>query len=174
MKKFLLLILCICLSGLQGFCAQENEIRTSAKTCKKPEINELFVKNFGHRAITYNAIGLTKEQIAQKEIIDAKRFEAISPMYEQLDDEVFNLRKLRASNAGNRQIKRQAKVVKKLRKSIDKVDKKYDREFQKCLTSLQKAKFHDIQRLHRRDIMLKINDADSKYYDKNLPIFGQE
>jgi len=174
MFRILLVIIILITTLHQSYGSDANALRTTAKTCTKPDVNELFIRNYGHRQITYNAVGLTKEQVAQKEAIDAKRFEDLQPKYEYLDNEVFTLRKLRASNAKKSQIKKQEYTVKKIRKNIDKIDKKYDKEFMSCLTSLQKAKYRDIQRLHRRDIYLKINDADSKYYDEGMPIFGQE
>lgn len=171
MKNFLIFILLL-FATHSVFAA--NIDRTTGTTCTRPQVNELFMKNHAHRAITYNVINLTSEQSERKGILDKNRYEELQPYFEQLDREVFILRKLKTGKASDSSINSQKRLVKKIRKQIEKIDKKYDKEFEKCLTREQRAKYHEVKRLERRDIMHKINDYDNKYYDKNMPIFGQE
>ncbi|MCI1274294.1 MAG: hypothetical protein LKG27_07685 [Clostridiaceae bacterium] len=172
MKKIVLYLI-LTLLVMPSVCAKQIESRTNAKTCTQPEMSEVFRMEHAQRAVTYNVLNLTDSQIQTKNKIDQTRYNALQPQFDQLDQELFVLRKLEAGNASKQAIKKQKKVVKNLQKNIEKTDAKYDKEFKNSLSREQRSKYKDVRRLENRDLKRKMHETKDPYYDKNMRVFGE-
>lgn len=104
------------------------------------------------KCVLYNALNLTCEQAKCKEELEKKKVQKMSevlPAYYSAND---CLKKLEAANAPKKELKKQRKEVKKLEKQIEDIDECFQKEFKKHLTSLQKSKYNEIERLQKREI----------------------
>lgn len=173
MKKVILYLLLTFLIVPSAF-AKSVQSRTSAKTCTQPAISDVYKIEHARRAITYNVLNLTDSQVQTKNKIDENRYKALQSKFEQLDQELFVLRKLQAGDASKSAIRKQQKTVKNIQKSIENVDKKYDKDFKKSLTREQRSKYHEVKRLENRDLKRRMNETKDPYYDKNMRVFGEE
>lgn len=102
--------------------------------------------------VLYNALNLTCEQAKCKEELETKKMQEMQNVLPELYSAQDCLKRLETANAPNREIKKQRKVVKKIEKKIDNIEKSYEKEFKKHLTSVQKSKYHEIERLQKREI----------------------
>lgn len=117
------------------------------------------------RATIYNALNLTDEQIQKREELLRENNPIFEQKFDLLLKESFKLRALEEGNAPEREIACQKRVVKNIKKDIDKLFSCENKEFQKCLTRLQRSKFKEIQRLEKRDYKREAHQKD--YYKSN-------
>lgn len=129
------------------------------------EYKRLINRINNEREVIYNALNLTDEQVEFRE----NMLQEDAPIYEQKFDvfmkESFKLKALEEANASESEILEQKRVVKKSKKDIEKFFKKENKKFKKCLTSLQRAKFREIQHLEKHDFKKEAKQKD--YYKSN-------
>lgn len=173
LMKFNNKLLLICILGL--FCitqVQAIEIQTSCYTKSeieapqdalryKQHVNNLHAK----RAVIYNALDLSDEQIATREAIIKENSQIYEAKFNELIKESYTLKSLKVANADTSIINQQKKVVKNLKKEIDELIKTEDKEFKKSLTREQRSKFSMIAKLERNDFKAISHQKD--YYKSN-------
>lgn len=123
------------------------------------------------RCVVYNALNLTCEQAKIKDDLDKAKIQEMSEILPVLYKEQDCLKTLKANNAKKSEIRKQERNVKKIEKQIDKIDKRYEKEFKKHLTGLQKSKFHNIERLQKRDLK-KCNKGECRELPKGMRPFA--
>jgi len=127
------------------------------------------------RATVYNALNLTEEQVKTREELLAKNAKVYDEKFEKLFTESSKLKTLKESNAAEKEIQAQKKVVKALKKDINNLVNKENKEFKKCLTREQRAKFNTIKKLERESCQ-KAAKHRVDYHKKNpqMSVFGTE
>ena len=130
------------------------------------EYKKLIDRMQHERATIYNALNLTDEQIQKREELLRENNPIFEQKFDLLLKESFKLSALEEGNAPEREIVCQKRVVKNIKKDIDKLFSCENKEFQKCLTRLQRSKFKEIQRLEKRDYK---REAPQKDYYKSNP-----
>lgn len=92
-----------------------------------------------------NVLNLTPAQICKIRQIEEHRMEEITPVVDDFIVKKEELKKLQTNP--KKDIKAVKKEMDRLTKCIRKICKKYDREFEKLLTSEQKSKYKMVQKL---------------------------
>lgn len=124
------------------------------------------------RAIFYNALNLSDEQIKKRE----EFLQANSAIYEQkfqeLKKESLKLKVLQSAGASERDIFCQKNVVRKVKNEIDNLLRQENKAFKKCLTRDQRAKSSMINKLVRLECKRKLYCKN--YYKSNpqMKYFG--
>lgn len=133
---------------------------------------EFIKKVQNERAVVYNALNLTDEQIKVREELFQKNNPCYEKKFEELIKESYKLKALKCANASECDILKQKKVVKGLKKGINNLSRKEDREFRKILSHDQRAKYSMIKKLERKEYKAAAHQKD--YYKSNprLPHFG--
>ena len=141
MKKALILAsLCLFVSCPVGFTA-ENEISpeteiTSTVIHNGDYTSQLLEKIKAERSTIYNSLNMTPLQLAEKDVIDVKRYNDLEPQIKKL---CLNRKKLKdlqtAKSSDKSTIKSTQKDIESARQEIKHISNKYDREFKKILTS---------------------------------------
>lgn len=118
------------------------------------------------RAVVYNALNLTDCQIKKREELLKKHAPEYKEKYESLKHEASKLKTLKMSNAEEKEITKQKRVVKNIKKDILNLQKKETNEFKKYLTRAQRAKYNEIQKLQKKDAK---KDCCKKDFYKSNP-----
>ena len=117
------------------------------------------------RAVVYNALDLTDEQIKTKEDCAALNAQIYETKFNELIKESYTLKALTLANVDSCEINQQKKIVKNLRQEIDKIFREEDKTFKKCLTREQRSKYSMIKKLERKDYKASKHSKD--YYKSN-------
>ena len=125
-----------------------------------------------NREVVYNALNLSDEQIRARENLTLESSKMYDEKFHTMLKESLKLKTLKTANASNKEIHAQEKIVKHIKKDIDKTLKFEDKSFKKILTHDQKSKYSMIRKLERRDYKASKNPKD--YYKSNpkMPRFG--
>lgn len=187
MRKNLILLLILCLGiGCQSVfavcqIAGNGQDKKVVSSCEKNEVNSkcdkvdypkeaVRYKNYikqlqQDRAVVYNALNLTDEQIQLREEL----IQEYSPYYDQKLDELlkesFRLQALECANADRSEINCHKKNIKNIKKDIEKCVKQENKKFKKSLTSLQRSKYNLIKHLENKDYKREKHSKD--YYKSN-------
>ena len=147
---------------IQASCCTKSEIEAPQDAFRyKQHINNLHAK----RAVIYNALDLSDEQIAVREAIVKENSGIYEEKFNELIKESYTLKALKVTNADSTTISRQKKVVKNIKNDIDNLLKCEDKEFKKSLTREQRSKYSMIAKLERRDYKAVSHQKD--YYKSN-------
>lgn len=114
--------------------------------------SQLIQKIRAQKNTLYNVLGLSMEQQELKDEIEFRRKAEMKPYYEAYKCEKQKLRALAQTSYDTPEFKQQRKATKKAWKKIEKLYKKYDREFMKILCTTQKTKYKELVKLTKRDI----------------------
>ncbi len=117
------------------------------------------------RAIVYNALNLTVEQLKLREDMAKENACLYDKLFKNLMIESYKLKALKNACANEYEIFRQTKVVKNIKKDINNLIKKENKIFEKSLTGEQKAKFSMIKKLERKEF--KKTCHQKNYYKSN-------
>lgn len=117
------------------------------------------------RAVVYNALDLTDEQIKTKEDCTALNAQVYETKFNELIKESYTLKALTLANLDSSEINQQKKTVKNLKREIDKIFTEEDKTFKKCLTREQRSKYSMIKKLERKDYKASKHQKD--YYKSN-------
>lgn len=147
---------------VQASCPINQESASTTQSCN------LLYKD---KCVLYNALNLTCEQAKCKEELEQKKTQEMSQVLPAYYKAKECLKTLETSKAPKREIKKQTRVVKKLEKKIDKIEECYEKEFKKHLTSLQKSKYHEIERLQKREIE-KCNKCECRKLPEGMRPFA--
>lgn len=147
-----------------AFTPETENVIFSAKDIKEScSCSDLVERMLNDRAATYNVLNLTPQQRKCKNEIEKCRYEELDKKINILEQEMYVLKKLQCNPETNATaIKKQEKIIKDLKKDIDKTTRKYDKKFKALLSGEQKAKYNLIQKMKRKDI---------KRCEKNKPLF---
>ena len=124
------------------------------------------------RAIVYNALNLTDEQLKVREDMFKENSCLYDEKFKNLMDESYKLKALKCANACEFEIAKQRKIVKNIKKDINKLIKKENKIFEKCLTGEQKAKYSMIKKLERKDFRKVCKEKDYRKANPKLRPFG--
>ena len=199
-KNILLLGLCLALSATTvsfaqctqtGGCPLNPENNTcekvykpcpiDVKTCKKqtkckkncPQKYQSYVNKIQReRATVYNALNLTDEQIRQREELVKENTPIYEEKFEQLTKESKKLYVLKKANSSNSEISKQKKVVKKIKKDIETLLDKENKEYKKCLTRDQRSKYSIIKKLEKKEYKDASHQKDLYKANPQMRPFG--
>ena len=113
---------------------------------------ELMEKIRAEKNTLYNVLSLSKEQREIKAELDKERASELGDLEINYREGKQKLRELAKNNCACSEIKAQQKVLKKSRKEIRKIYKKYDKKFLKVLCPLQRSKYREVLKLTKREI----------------------
>ena len=134
---------------------------------------QLVQRMYEDRAATYNVLNLTPQQKKCKDDIEKRRYLEIDAKINVLEQELYVLEKLQCNPEVNKSaIKEQNKIIKNIKKDIDKIMTKYDKEFKCMLSGQQKSKYNLIQKMKRNDIKRCEKNKSLFKQDENLQPFG--
>ena len=114
--------------------------------------SQLIQKIRAQKNTLYNVLNLSSEQQELKDEIEFRRKAEMQPYIEAYKCEKQKLRALAQTSYDSAEFKQQRKITKKAWKKIEKLYKKYDREFMKILCTTQKTKYKELVKLTKRDI----------------------
>ena len=117
------------------------------------------------RAIIYNALNLSDEQIQIYEDMMSESVPCYENRFNNLMKECYKLKAMQDANANECDILRQRRVVKNLKNNLEKSFNKDTNTFKKCLNSQQRAKYSMIKKLAHDDIKKASHKKD--YYKSN-------
>lgn len=151
-------------------CCMENMSSTNPNCCQKNNTEVLNLKKQifhkqQERALIYNALNLTDEQIEYCENLTAENQPIFEEKFNTFVKENYKLKSLEVANACSSDLKAQKKIVKNIKKDIDDTLKKENNDFKKCLTSLQKSKYKQIKKLEKHNLRRAMHQKD--YYKSN-------
>lgn len=152
LKNCLLIVFCvfvssnICFGEVTDFTSYniENDI---IQINQPNDANLMLNKVRKDRNTIANVLNLTPEQIYKTRQVEEHRMEEITPVVNNFITQKEELKKLYEKNCSKKDITAVKREMDKLSKSIRKICKKYDREFEKLLTSEQKSKYKMVQKL---------------------------
>lgn len=140
----------------------------------KGKCSDLVERIMNNRAATYNVLNLTPQQRKHMEEMEKCRFEELDKKINILEQEIYVLKKLKCNPEANETaIKQQEKIIKNMKKDIDKAARKYDKEFKSMLSGEQKAKYNFIQRMKKKDVKRCSKKKPIYKQDPHLQQFGQ-
>lgn len=113
---------------------------------------ELMEKIRSEKNTLDNVLSLSKEQREIKAQLDSERANEVGDLEKNYRCEKEKLRRLVHDDASCKVVKSQQKVLKKSRKEIRKIYKKYDKKFMKVLCPLQRSKYREVIKLTKREI----------------------
>jgi len=146
-------------------CMKKCDKDIAAKRCKR------FVKRVQmSRATIYNSLNLTEEQMKTREEILAKNTKTYEEKFANLFSETSKLKTLKAAGACEKEICAQKKVVKNIKNDIQALVDKENKEFKKCLTREQRAKFNTIKKLEKQSASK--HKPDYHKMNPKMSIFG--
>ncbi len=165
-KNILLLFLClffIC-PNVFAACQITQKAQCSCECVKLYKKYVMYIQR--NRAIVYNALNLTDEQIKAREEILAENEPLFNEKFDELEKEYARLSALKKSQTDEFDICRQKHIIKKIQKQIECLTDKENKAFCKCLTREQRSKYKKIEKLAYRDYK---NDCKKKkdYYKSN-------
>lgn len=174
MKKSLVLVgLCAVLCVPATYASDENTPCEISIIEQYDYSSQLVEKIKMQRDTIYNALNLTPKQIKCKDEIEKKRYIELEPELKNLCIYSKELKDAKACN-NKEKIASIEKKLKCIRKEIQKISSKYDKEFMKILNSEQSAKYRMIRKLKRCD--LKKQQKIQKYGAKPSDVkpFGEK
>lgn len=118
------------------------------------------------RATAYNALNLSDEQIKMYEDMIAENAPCYENDFRELVRECYRLKAMEEAKSSSCDIYHQRRVVKQLRKKLEKSFDKDTKAFKKCLTYQQRAKYSMIKKLERDDFK-KASRKKKDYYKAN-------
>ena len=108
-------------------------------------------------------------------MIDQKRYEELGKLFKEYQQEEYVLSKMcEHSGASESAVKKQEKVIKKIKEEMQKTADKYDKEFKSILNSEQKAKYNSVTKMKRKEIKYCMNNKAFYERDPKLRPFGQK
>lgn len=174
MKNILIIIMMLTIGTCFADAASQNS-RTNAKTCTQPKVSQTYTNFYNQRASVYNTLNLSSEQVKAKDELEKQRYKSLGEKYLELDQEEYVLRQLRTGNSSKNAILKQEGRVRSIADDIEKINKKYDKEFVKSLSNEQRSKYHNIKRLQNRELKEEVSNLKRKYIqDKKLRTFGEK
>ena len=129
---------------------------------------------YNERATLYNVLNLSNDQQKCKDIIDKKRYEELGKQFQEYEKEKYVLDKMCNHNASEAAVKKQEKVVKNIEKEMQKIGKKYDKEFKSVLNSEQKSKYNTIRKMERKEVKYCMKNKAFYKRDPKLRPFGEK
>ncbi|MBO7672602.1 hypothetical protein J6S88_04245 [bacterium] len=135
---------------------------------------ELMEKIRSEKNTLDNVLSLSKEQREIKAELDKQRDAELGDLRKNYRAEKQKLRELVKSDCTCSEFKSQQKVVKKTRKQIRKIHKKYDKKFVKILCPLQRSKFREVVKLTKRDIRYCKLNKKACPKDPYINTFGKQ
>lgn len=135
---------------------------------------ELMEKIRAEKNTLDNVLSLSKEQREIKAQLDKERTNEIGDLEKNYRCEKEKLRELVRNNATCDEVKSQQKILKKSRKEIRKIYKKYDKKFIKVLCPLQRSKYREVVKLTKREIRYCKLNKKSCPKDPYVNTFGKQ
>lgn len=179
-KRFFILALIMILTGLQINAEEQNVSTVSAmqkNDCgcsKQTKCLDLMTSMYNERATLYNVLNLSNDQQKCKDVIDKKRYEELGKQFQEYEKEKYVLDKMCNHNASEGAVKKQEKVVKNIEKEMQKIGKKYDKEFKTILNSEQKSKYNTVRKMERKEVKYCIKNKAFYKRDPKLRPFGEK
>ncbi len=178
MKKILILCFCLLISNSFVLSEELGVMENNQQACEcnqKTKCLDLITSMYNERATLYNVLNLSNDQQKCKDVIDKKRYEELGKLFEQYKQEEYVLSKMcEHSGASEFAIKKQEKVIKNIKKQMQKTAEKYDKEFKTILNSEQKAKYNSVTKMKRKEIKYCMKDKAFYKRDPKLRPFGQK
>lgn len=179
-KRFFILALIMILTGLQINAEEQNVSTISAmqkNDCgcsKQTKCLDLMTSMYNERATLYNVLNLSNDQQKCKDVIDKKRYEELGKQFQEYEKEKYVLDKMCNHNASEGAVKKQEKVVKNIEKEMQKIGKKYDKEFKSVLNSEQKSKYNTVRKMERKEVKYCMKNKAFYKRDPKLRPFGEK
>lgn len=179
-KRIFVLALITILTGLQINAAEQNVSTISAlqkSDCgcsKQTKCLDLMTSMYNERATLYNVLNLSNDQQKCKDVIDKKRYEELGKQFQEYEKEKYVLDKMCNHNASEAAVKKQEKVVKNIEKEMQKIGKKYDKEFKSVLNSEQKSKYNTVRKMERKEVKYCMKNKAFYKRDQKLRPFGEK
>ena len=131
MKKILILCFCLLISNSFVLSEELGVMENNQQACEcnqKTKCLDLITSMYNERATLYNVLNLSNDQQKCKDVIDKKRYEELGKLFEQYKQEEYVLSKMcEHSGASEFAIKKQEKVIKNIKKQMQKTAEKYDK-----------------------------------------------
>ena len=168
------------LTGLQINAEEQNVSTISAmqkNDCgcsKQTKCLDLMTSMYNERATLYNVLNLSNDQQKCKDVIDKKRYEELGKQFQEYEKEKYVLDKMCNHNASEGAVKKQEKVVKNIEKEMQKIGKKYDKEFKSVLNSEQKSKYNTVRKMERKEVKYCMKNKAFYKRDPKLRPFGEK
>ncbi len=124
------------------------------------------------RAVVYNALNLSDEQIEYKEYLRSETSDILCMLLNKLIQEDIRLQALKSSNAPYFEVLAQKKVVRKIKKDIKKIVDCENKKFRKCLNHNQRSKLSMIKHLEYHDYKKQSHMKDYKKSNPQIKVFG--
>ncbi len=124
------------------------------------------------RATVYNALDLTDEQIKLREDILKENTPIYERKFAELTKESYKVKALKAAGASDKEINRQEKVVKNVKKDIEKLLNEENKLYKKSLTREQRSKYAMIKKLEEKDYKEASNEKDLYKSNPKMRPFG--
>ena len=147
---------------------------TSCSCNKQTKCIDLMTSMYNKHATLYNVLNLSNDQQKCKDIIDKKRYEELGKQFQEYEKEKYVLDKMCNHNASEAAVKKQEKVVKNIEKEMQKIGKKYDKEFKSVLNSEQKSKYNTIRKMERKEVKYCMKNKAFYKRDPKLRPFGEK
>ncbi len=177
-KKFLILVVCCFVYNTTAFSQELGVMANGEKACEcnhSTKCLDLMTSMYNERATLYNVLNLSNDQQKCKDVIDQKRYEELGKLFKEYQQEEYVLSKMcEHSGASEFAVKKQEKVIKNIKKEMQKTADKYDKEFKSILSSEQKAKYNTVTKMKRKEIKYCMNDKAFYKRDPKLRPFGQK
>ena len=179
-KRIFVIALITILTGLQINAAEQNVSTVSAmqkSDCgcsKQTKCLDLMTSMYNERATLYNVLNLSNDQQKCKDVIDKKRYEELGKQFQEYEKEKYVLDKMCNHNASEAAVKKQEKVVKNIEKEMQKIGKKYDKEFKSVLNSEQKSKYNTVRKMERKEVKYFMKNKAFYKRDPKLRPFGEK
>lgn len=179
-KRIFVIALITILTGLQINAAEQNVSTVSAmqkSDCgcsKQTKCLDLMTSMYNERATLYNVLNLSNDQQKCKDVIDKKRYEELGKQFQEYEKEKYVLDKMCNYNASEAAVKKQEKVVKNIEKEMQKIGKKYDKEFKSVLNPEQKSKYNTVRKMERKEVKYCMKNKAFYKRDPKLRPFGEK
>ncbi len=169
-RKIFFTLIIFCVSSNLSFASgamQEGIIKCNRYSCPEEikSYREYIDWIQAERAIVYNALNLSDEQIEIYEQMMKESVPCYENEYNKLLKECYKLKAMQTAKANECDILRQKRVVQRLKNSLEKSFEKSTKSFRKCLTMQQRAKYSMIKKLAHDDVKKASHKKD--YYKKN-------
>lgn len=179
-KRIFVIALIMILTGLQINAEEQNVSTVSAMQksdwgcSKQTKCLDLMTSMYNERATLYNVLNLSNDQQKCKDVIDKKRYEELGKQFQEYEKEKYVLDKMCNHNASEGAVKKQEKVVKNIEKEMQKIGKKYDKEFKSVLNSEQKSKYNTVRKMERKEVKYCMKNKAFYKRDPKLRPFGEK
>ena len=132
-KKFFVLGICCLLCASAAFSQEIGIMENNEQACKCNQTTkclDLMTSMYNERATLYNVLNLSNDQQKCKDVIDQKRYEELGKLFKEYQQEEYVLSKMcEHSGASESAVRKQEKVIEKIKKEMQKTADKYDKEF---------------------------------------------